>query len=174
MSKILKEYKFPKGYFKRHDFKMRTLINIANNYNKGDKFKWFNYNEYMRHDPDFRAQLSLMAQNKDTLYIIDTFTFQDRCKYDVFNSMEEGSLNNVVGAGMWFVNSPVTRTVCNRYGYTNPFEALEDTDSRVILVDNIYPDQKALFLSEHSGKAYSAEYIGTTNGFDNYRMTCAD
>lgn len=134
----------------------------------------FNYNEYMRHDPDFRAQLSLMEQNKDTLYIIDTFTFQDRCKYDVFNSMEEGSLNNVVGAGMWFVNSPVTRTVCNRYGYTNPFEALEDTDSRVILVDNIYPDQKALFLSEHSGKAYSAEYIGTTNGFDNYRMTCAD
>ena len=46
MSKILKEYKLPKDCFKRHDFKTRTLINIANNYNKGDKFKWVNYNEY--------------------------------------------------------------------------------------------------------------------------------
>ena len=131
----------------------------------------FDYNEYMRKDSDFRAQLRLMEQNKDTLYIIDTFTFQDKCKYDVFNSMGEGSLDNVVGAGMWFVNSPITRNICKRYGYTNPFEALEDTGNRVILVDNIYPDKKALFLSEHFGKTYIAEYIDTKYGFKEYRMT---
>lgn len=130
----------------------------------------FSYNKHMRSDPDFRAELDLMRQNKDCLYAIDTFTFQDKCKYDVFKAMDPGSMDNIVACGTWFGNCPVTKRVTEKYGYTNPFEALENSEN-VILVDNIYPDKKALFLSEHSGRSYTAEYIDTTYGYKNYRMT---
>ena len=130
----------------------------------------FAYNKYMRSDPDFRAELDYMNRNKDTLFAIDTFTFQDKCKYDVFKAMDQGSMDNIVACGTWFTNCPVTKELCGRYGYVNPFEALEKGSGNVILVDNIYPDQKALFLSEHSGRTYTAEYIDSHNGFKNYRM----
>ena len=46
MVNIFKDIELMKNELKRHDFKTRDLITIATKFNKENKFKWFNYNEF--------------------------------------------------------------------------------------------------------------------------------
>lgn len=130
----------------------------------------FDYQDYLRSAPDYRAQTACMQENKDTLFVLDTFTFQQAYRYEVFRAYPCGALDNAVSAGSWFSNSPITKTITEKYGYTNPFDALEKGAGDVILVDNCYPAQKAMYLSEHTERTYEAEFLETRNGFDSYRM----
>ncbi len=130
----------------------------------------FNYQAYLRTEPDSHAQTSYMQTRKDTLFVLDTFTFQHAYQYDVFHAYEEGSLDNVIAVGSWFVNSPVTKSIAERYGCTNPFDALENEQHSTILVDNYYPREKALYLREHYGKIIEPVHEETRNGYDFYSM----
>ena len=138
------------------------------------------YNKYVREMPDYSGFFKSISGDKDTLYIADTFTFQYAYKYDVFKSYGEGSLDNFVVVGSWFVNSPLTRGITTRYGYSNPVRALamvsdaeaeaqtaaeENTEEdglktkRVVLVDNMYPEEKLLYINEHYGDLYKKQHV---------------
>ena len=126
------------------------------------------YNSYKRSEQDYRAMLDSLMYDKDTLYVADTFTFQSACRYDVFRPYAQGSLDNFVTVGSWFVNSPITRGITDRYGYSNPFTALAGKDSvgkSVLLIDNMYKDEKLKFLDDHYDKAYAYK------AFDKYGFT---
>ncbi|MFT3982509.1 MAG: hypothetical protein QM697_01270 [Lachnospiraceae bacterium] len=130
----------------------------------------FAYRAYQREEPDYAAQLAAINEEKETLFVLDMFTFQRAYQYEVFTAYPVGLLDNAVLAGSWYVNSPITRAVTQRYGYSNPFEALEKGDGDVILLDNCYPKEKAQYLSEHTGETFQAVYEKTENGFDRYRI----
>lgn len=106
------------------------------------------YNAYKRNAPDYRAFLEEKCSG-DTLCIADTFTFQKAYKYDVFKPYAEGSLRSFAAVGSWYVNSPVTKKITGRFGYDNPFAALAYGGGDVILVDNMYADEKLEYLREH-------------------------
>jgi len=110
------------------------------------------------------------VNNKETLFVIDTFTFQNSFKYDVFTAYEEGSFDNVVSCGSWFMNSPITKKVCNKYGYTNPYDALLDSNGSAVLLDTYFPNEKALFLTEHYGKLYNAVNVGSIGSITEFKM----
>ena len=126
------------------------------------------YNSYRRNEQDYRAMLESLKDDKDTLYVADTFTFQRAYRYDVFRPYGQGSLDNFVTVGSWLVNSPITRGITDRYGYSNPFAALAGKDSvgkSVLLIDNMYKDEKLKYLNDHydMASAYKA--------FDKYGFT---
>lgn len=128
------------------------------------------YNSYRRSSQDYRAMFDSLKDDKDTLYVADTFTFQEAHKYDVFRPYSQGSLDNFVAVGSWFVNSPITRGITDRYGYSNPFAALAGKDSvgkSVLLIDNMYKDEKLKYLEDHYGKA-SAYKALDKYGFTGY------
>lgn len=128
----------------------------------------FTYRAYQREEPAYAKQLAALRKEKDTLFVMDMFTFQRAYQYDVFTAYEAGSLDNMVLAGSWYVNSPITKSITNNYGYTNPFEALEKGNGEVVLLDNYYSEEKAQYLSEHTKQTYKAVYEKTENGFDRY------
>lgn len=135
----------------------------------------FDYNEYRRTEPPYRDFLKSLSKDEDTLYIADTFTFQEAYKYDVFRPYENGDLKNYVAVAGWFVNSPITRSITRSFGYENPYTALagisEDgsTGGNVILVDNMFTAQKLEYLKEHYGD-YSIEELPGRDGFALYRV----
>ena len=100
----------------------------------------------------------------------DTFTFQDSFKYKVFDPMREGELENLVFAGSWYVNSPITRAVTRAFGYENPYEALKASDDKVILSDNLYAGQKLEYLSEHYGEGFRLSEPLERAGIKEYRV----
>ena len=134
----------------------------------------FDYEAYKREMPDYKGVFSEMDNNRDKLFVADTFTFQEAYKYDVFKSFGLGSLDNFVAVGSWYVNSPITRSILSQYGYSNPYEALGENDVNVVLVDNCYPEEKAKFLGEHYNGDYFAEELTdcfeADYGFNYYRM----
>ena len=123
------------------------------------------YNRHARELPDYSGFFGSIGEDKDTLYIADTFTFQYAYKYDVFKAYGEGSLDNFAAVGSWFVNSPLTRGITMRYGYSNPFRALAmvsehgaDTETGVVLIDNMYAAEKLMYINEHYGEPYKEQH----------------
>lgn len=130
----------------------------------------FDYQEYLRSGSDFGVLQMYMEEEKDTLFVADTFTTGQKYKYSVFSPMKVASLDNYVTTGSWMSGTPIARDVAEKYGYYNPFDALKRGDD-VVLIDNNSPDRKAIFLSEHSyGPRYAAEYVETICGYNLYRV----
>lgn len=132
-----------------------------------------NINEYNSVKDDYilaKEELKCIREDKDTLYVFDTFTFQNSFKYDVFNANKENEYDNLVSCGSWFMNSPVTKRVCEKYGYSNPYDALINNSGNAVLIDNFYPKEKALFLSEHYDRLFKSVKIDSEYGFDHYIM----
>ena len=127
-------------------------------------------NRFYREEPDYRAFLEYVSENKETLYIADTFTFQNGFHYDVFQPYEEGSLDNFVFVGSWFINSPITKEITRKFDCENPYEALRSTEDNVILVDNLYADEKVIYLNEHYAGRYDTQYLDDRFGFSEYRI----
>ncbi|HOO28733.1 MAG TPA: hypothetical protein PLU43_09725, partial [Lachnospiraceae bacterium] len=50
----------------------------------------FDYRSYLRTELDSKAQTALMQKEKEQLFVIDTFTFQNAYKYDVFTAYLPG------------------------------------------------------------------------------------
>ena len=130
----------------------------------------FEYNEAKRGDVKYRSFLESISDNKNDLYIADTFTFQRAYRYDVFHPYAEGSLENFAAVGSWFVNSPVTKNITHSFGYENPFSALADASDNVILVDNMYAAAKLEYINEHYNNDYRLEIIGEQDGFTLYSV----
>jgi len=131
----------------------------------------FEYQEYLRGDKDFAVMNMYIQEEKDTLFVADTFTVGDMYKYNIFTALEEKSLDNMVTCGGWLTASPILDEVVNKYGFFDPFDALRRGEDKVILIDNLYPDRKAVFLSEHGdGPRYAAEYIENVSGYNLYRI----
>lgn len=130
----------------------------------------FEYNEAKRSDVRYRSFLESISDNKNVLYIADTFTFQRAYRYDVFHTYEEGSLENFAAVGSWFVNSPVTKNITHSFGYENPFTALADATDKVILVDNMYAEAKLEYINEHYNNTYCLKTIGEQDGFTLYSV----
>ncbi|MCR5106592.1 MAG: hypothetical protein K6B28_00360, partial [Lachnospiraceae bacterium] len=130
----------------------------------------FDYNDHKRTEPDYKGFYAYIQENKDELFIADTFTFQRAYKYDVFCPYSEGSLDNYVAVGSWFVNSPLTKAITESYGYENPYDALKEADERVVLCDNMYPENKLLFIKDHYDEDRELEYIDNRSGIDLYRI----
>lgn len=129
--------------------------------------------DYYKNQKDYslaKAELKHISENKDNLFVFDTFTFQYSFVYDVFTPNTEGELSNFVSSGSWFMNSPVTKKQCSAFSYENPYDALINNRGDAYLIDNCYPDEKALFLTEHYGKKYNAVNVNRENGFDYYVM----
>lgn len=133
----------------------------------------FEYQAHFRKEPDYHEFVSEMNLQKDTLYIADTFTFQTSTKYDVFRAAKQGELDNFVSVGSWFLNSPITKQITNRFGYQNPFDALK-SGKQVLLLDNYYAEQKELFLEEHTGKQYDFTKTGSEFGYDHYEVRAGE
>lgn len=133
----------------------------------------FDYNSYMRDKAvvDIDILKAHLQENQDTLFCYDTFTVQDSFKYDVFKAAKEGSMSNLVSCGNWLQESPIVKEQLGRYGFDSPFEALKAGDGRVVLIDNCYPNEKALYLTEHSaGHQYTAEFAENIGGFNTYTV----
>ncbi|MBR5406057.1 MAG: hypothetical protein IK111_00300 [Lachnospiraceae bacterium] len=134
----------------------------------------FDYNDYKRSGTDYPGFYESISGDKETLYVADTFTFQDAYKYDVFKSYAMGSMDNFVTVGSWYLNSPITDKMLSAYGYDNPFDALvkgADTGN-VILVDNMSANEKLTYLNEHYG-GYELEELPQKFGFKMYRVVNA-
>lgn len=130
----------------------------------------FEYQEYLRNRTDFKGLNNYMEENKDTLYIADTYSVNDRYKYNVFEALKEGSLDNFFVTGSWLSASPIESRVTKKYGYDDPFDALRRGDD-VILIDNICPERKAMYFNEHGNKkGYSANYLDTVCGYNMYKL----
>ncbi len=130
----------------------------------------FTYEKDKRELPDYKAIFNEMQCSKDTIYIADTFTFQEAYKYDVFEPFKEGQLDNFVAVGSWYVNSPVTDGILGKFSYENPFDALASGSDCVTLVDNCYVKEKMLFVKEHKGKDLEPKLIKNAYGFDLYKF----
>nr|MCR5733939.1 hypothetical protein [Lachnospiraceae bacterium] len=128
------------------------------------------YNSYKRTEPPYRDFCAYLSDNEDKLFIADTFTFQMAYRYDVFRPYKNGALDNFVTVGSWFANSPVTKDITRRYGYDNPYEALASGDDKVILADNMYPEEKTEFLNEHYENSYRLGDHEEISGITLYRM----
>lgn len=115
-------------------------------------------------------EIEKFSEDKNTLYVGDTFTFQNVYKYKVFDVYKEGSLSNFVTCGSWYLNSPITKRVTRNYGYENPFDAIKSGEEKVQLWDNNGIDCKTLFLSEHYDNVYKAELIDNRSDINVYRV----
>lgn len=116
-------------------------------------------------------ELEEMSKDKSTLYVADTFTFQNIHKFDLFGTADEGYLDNFVTCGSWFMNSPITKRITNKYGYSNPFDALKSCNENVVLLDNQGVECKTLFLTEHYDNVYSAIKLENRGGINVYKMS---
>jgi len=133
----------------------------------------FDYQENLRQkeNKNFSVLQMYMEEEKDKLFVSDTFTINDKYKYEVFGALEAGSLDNMVTCGSWMTGTPIEAGILNRFGYFDPFDALKNGENNVILVDNLYPDRKAAFLSEHGdGPRYVAEFVESVCGYNLYRI----
>ncbi|MCR5355763.1 MAG: hypothetical protein K6E63_00015 [Lachnospiraceae bacterium] len=131
----------------------------------------FDYNDYRRSAQDYRGFYGDIAKDKETLYVADTFTFQDAYKYDVFKAYGKGSMDNFVTVGSWYLNSPITGTMLSAYGCDNPFDALVTggKTGNVVLVDNMSSQEKLTYLNEHYG-SFELEELPEEYGFKMYRV----
>lgn len=131
----------------------------------------FEYQEYRRTAFDQQELITYMQNNKDKLFVADTFTIQGFDKYNVFKASEKGQFDNLVQVGGSHSNSPVAKRIVRSYGYENPFRALEGRDERVILIDNVYPDRKIQYCNEHGdGGRYQLSDLGTVGGLHLYSI----
>ncbi len=130
----------------------------------------FDRNGFLRNVPDVNDYIASVCDNKDRLYVADTFTFQDSFKYKVFEPVKEGELENLVFAGSWYVNSPITKEVTSAFGYDNPYEALKACDEKVILSDNLYAQQKLEYIREHYGEGFWLSEPEERAGIKEYRV----
>ena len=119
-------------------------------------------------------ELKEISMDKDSLYVADTFTFQNVFKYEVFDTFEEGELSNFVTCGSWYINSPITKRVTRQYGYENPFEALRSESNNVYLLDSTGVESKTLFLTEHYGKVVEAEKLENRGGIDVFSIASSE
>lgn len=140
-------------------------INLQSYKKNTERFKE-NANEYYAG----KQELNDISEDKEKLYVFDTFTFQYNFVYDVFTPNKEGEYSNFVSCGSWFMNSPVTKSQVRKFGYENSYDALRLNKGDACLIDNCFPGEKALFFSEHYGDNYKARQIGSQNGFDYYIM----
>ncbi len=131
----------------------------------------FDKREYERSAPEYEELISYMKDNKDKLFVADTFTLIDYGRYDVFSAAEPGQFDNLACVGAWTTNSPIERPITLRFGYSNPFDALMARDEKVILIDNCYPESKALYCTQHGdGKEYVAEELEPAANISLYRI----
>lgn len=128
------------------------------------------YNDNVTETTQVLRELDEISHDKESLYVADTFTFQNVYKYQVFNTFEVGKLENFITCGSWYLNSPVTKPDTLKFGYENPYEALKSGADNVYLLDNLYPECKTLFLNEHYDNVYVAEKIDKRGGIDVYRV----
>ena len=130
------------------------------------------YRDYMRNEPKAEALLEYTQSQKDSLYLIDTFTDQNSHKYDIFKTFESGCFSNRAYFGGWLTNSPIYLQVTEAFGYQNAYEALQkNTEGNVYLIDNCYPEEKLLFIEEHYGEKLSLEPFENVGGYQIYRVT---
>jgi len=115
-------------------------------------------------------ELYEISKDKESLYVGDTFTFNDVYKYEVFNIFDIGQLENYVNCGSWYINSPITKQITYKYGYVNPITAIRSGDDNVFLLDNGNTECKLLFLKEHYGKVYEAVKLENRGGIDIYHV----
>lgn len=130
----------------------------------------FDYQEYLRNEKNFAVLQMYMEEEKGTLFVADTLTVNDRYRYNVFDALDEGALDNFIVTGGWLTASPIEHGLVERFGYYDPFDALKRGDN-VLLIDNNSPERKALFLSEHGdGPRFAASYYETVCGYNLYRV----
>lgn len=126
------------------------------------------YRAYSRTGRDFDVVRMYMAEDKDKLFVVDIDTIADAFTYDVFKASAEGSLDNMLPAGDWYANAPVFKSIAERFGYENAYDALAGGS---ILIDNYYPAEKAMFLTQHGdGPRYTAEYLQTVMGYTLFKL----
>lgn len=131
----------------------------------------FDYQEYVRSDKNFPVLRMYMEEEKDTLFVADTFTMGGWYKYDVFIPVTVGALDNYVTCGGWSTASPIDHAIVEKYGYYDPFDALRRGSENVILIDNFSPERKAIYLSEHEkGPRYAADFVESVCGYNLYKV----
>lgn len=130
--------------------------------------------KYTTENAPVLRELEEISKDKNSLYVADTFTFQNVYRYELFNTFEEGALDNFVTCGSWYLNSPITRRITERYGYNNPFEALRSGNDNVYLLDNMGVECKTLFLQEHYGKVVEVEKLENRGGIAVYHLKMMD
>ena len=132
----------------------------------------FSYREYERAGYDYDELVSYMEQNKDRLFVADTFTMLEYDKYDIFGAARPGQFDNFLQTdSVLMANSPLNIAIGKKYGYEDPFDALSARDKKVILVDALSPDTELTFCNEHGdGGEYRLEKSGDAGGIDMYNI----
>ena len=131
----------------------------------------FVYHEQERmYAQDIRDFYAEVSQDKEHLYLIDTFSDKSSYEYSVFTPCDEGCYSNVVSFGSWLVNSPIYNEVLQSYGVTNPYLASFENQN-VYIVDREHINNKLLFLSEHYDILAEETLVSEKNGFQIYKLT---
>lgn len=131
----------------------------------------FDYQEYKRSAPHYEELEQYMADNKDTVFVADTFTMIDIDKYKVFTTGPLGRHENLLYTGSALTTkSPVEEKILKKFGYDTPLDALASRDDNVILVDNRSPWAKVWYCDEHGDGLYGLEEVVSVGGLDLYRI----
>ena len=68
INNILDDSELQKEEIKRHDFKIQTIIKLAQNYNNNNiKFKWILYEDFYRLEKEISINLYKNEENKDNI-----------------------------------------------------------------------------------------------------------
>ena len=132
----------------------------------------FDYQEYKRTVYGYEELISSMKQDKDKLFVTDVFTMIDYGKYDVFRAADPGQFDNCLATdSVLMANSPVNKRIAERFGYSDPLEALSSRNDNVVLVDALSPEVEVTFCNEHSdGSEYFLEQLDPVGNIDLYRI----
>ncbi len=131
----------------------------------------FSYQEYMRSAPHYEELEGYMADNKDKVFVADTFTMIDLDKYKVFTTGRAARHENMLYTGSALTtHSPVEKRILERYGYKDPMDALAARSGNVILIDNNSPWAKVQYCDEHGNGLYGLEEVATVGGIDLYMI----
>ncbi len=132
----------------------------------------FEYQDYLRSSPDYDLFIAYARENKNSLFVADTFTIHNYGKYDIFSPSSFGQFDNLVYSGeCWTTGYPVEQSVLGRYGYDNSFVALMDRSETVVLADNMHSNNKIVYCNEHGDNAgYELEEMSTVGGIHLYHI----
>lgn len=115
-----------------------------------------------------RASIEKISSDKDHLYLSKVGTVKMSEAYGVMDPVPYCIADNIYPLGGWGAETPVFKSVLERYGADNPFRDMTENDS-IYLVDNDIDGTLAYLRAWYRADA-EAELVGDIDGHKIYRI----
>ncbi|MDL2254005.1 hypothetical protein LJC49_08070, partial [Ruminococcaceae bacterium OttesenSCG-928-I18] len=106
--------------------------------------------DYWESRPPRAAEIDALAEDKEHLYLLDSYLVDAANGYDVWHTRPAGYFSNLVFVGSWLMGSPFQEDTLHRYGLENPYRDAVGREE-VLLADFYYRELKEDYLREHYG-----------------------